>query len=166
MENIYDVARYTILAYEKQTGTRYDNSELKLQKLMYLIQRESFAFTGKPMFNENFEGWKHGPVIPSLRHFFEEDYRPITNEDEIKLTENDKYIINNVISQYGMYEPWYLANLTHNEISWQKSRKGLKEGQDGNTLLKIEDIKEDAKKIRLYDHIFDMYIDEFEDYDE
>lgn len=166
MVNINDIARYTILAYEKQTGTRYDNSELKLQKLMYLIQRESLAFTGKPMFEENFEGWKHGPVITSLRHFFEEDYTPITSEDELKLSENDKYIINNVISQYGMYEPWYLANLTHNEISWQKSRKGLKKGQDGNVILDIDDIKEDAKKIRLYDHVFDMYIDEFEDYDE
>ena len=34
MANMYDVARYIILAYERQTGTRYENSELKLQKLM------------------------------------------------------------------------------------------------------------------------------------
>lgn len=164
MGNIYDIARYTILAYEKQTGARYGNSELKLQKLMYLIQRESIALTGKPMFEEKFEGWKYGPVIVSLRHFFEEDYTPITDENELNISEEDKYTINNVISQYGMYEPWYLANLTHNEISWQKSRKGLKEDQDGDKILDIEDIKEDAKNVRLYDYIFDMYVDEFEDY--
>ncbi|EZR37161.1 hypothetical protein W392_00848 [Staphylococcus aureus VET0053R] len=30
----------------------------------------------------------------------------------------------------------------------------------------MEDIKEDANKIRLYDYSYDMYIDEFEDLDE
>lgn len=166
MANMYDVARYIILAYERQTGTRYENSELKLQKLMYLTQRESFALTGKAMFKENFEGWKYGPVLTELRHFLEEDYVPIVNEDKLDLTEDDKYVINNVISQYGMYEPWYLAELTHKESSWQKSRQGLKEGEYGDKIIKIEDIKEDAKKIRPYDYIFDMYVDEFEDCDE
>lgn len=164
MSNIYDIARYIILAYENQTGSRYDNSELKLQKLMYLTQRESLAITGKPMFEENFEGWKHGPVLPQLRHFFDEDYKPISDHDLIDITDTDKYIINNVISQYGMYEAWYLANLTHKDISWRNSRLGLKENEEGNRLISIDDITEDAKNVRLYDYVFDMYVDEFEDY--
>ena len=29
--------------------------------------------------------------------------------------------------------------------------------------LSLDDIREDAKKVRPYDHIFDMYYDEFDD---
>lgn len=166
MSKIFDVANYIILAYENQTATRYDNSELKLQKLMYLCQRESLLLTGEVLFDDNFEGWKHGPVLPALRHFFDEDYRPINSEEDLNLTDKDKYIINNVIGQYGMYEAWYLANLTHDEISWKNSRVGLSDDEEGNNILAIEDIIEDAKNVRPYDYIFDMYLDEFEDLEE
>ena len=164
MCNIYDIAKYIILAYENQTGSRYDNSELKLQKLMYLTQRESLALTGDPMFDESFEGWRHGPVLTELRHFFDENYEPIDDSSMLDLTDTEKYVINNVISQYGMYEAWYLANLTHSDKSWQNSRVGLNEDDQGNRLISVEDIREDAKNVRIYDHIFDMYVDEFEDY--
>ncbi|MCP1287319.1 hypothetical protein NK211_07890 [Mammaliicoccus sciuri] len=36
----------------------------------------------------------------------------------------------------------------------------------GNREITPEDIIEDAKSIRLYDHVYDMYIDEFEDLNE
>ena len=43
------------------------------------------------------------------------------------------------------------------------SRRGLKEGENGNRKIKLEDIKEEAKKVRPYDYVWDMYYDEFED---
>ncbi|HDK8174624.1 TPA: hypothetical protein PT715_002740, partial [Staphylococcus aureus] len=49
---------------------------------------------------------------------------------------------------------------------WLNSRKGLSANERGYRNLTIEDIKEDANKIRLYDYSYDMYIDEFEDLDE
>ncbi|MFV5768654.1 hypothetical protein [Mammaliicoccus sciuri] len=36
----------------------------------------------------------------------------------------------------------------------------------GNREITLEDIIEDAKSIRLNDHVYDMYIDEFEDLNE
>ena len=39
----------------------------------------------------------------------------------------------------------------------------MKDGENGNQRLKLEDIREDAKKVRPYDHVWDMYYDEFED---
>ncbi|MFY2152552.1 hypothetical protein ACOSZA_06315 [Mammaliicoccus sciuri] len=36
----------------------------------------------------------------------------------------------------------------------------------GNREITPEDIIEDAKCVRLYDHVYDMYIDEFEDLNE
>ena len=35
--------------------------------------------------------------------------------------------------------------------------------QNGRKLLDLNDIREDAKKVRPYDHVWDMYYDEFED---
>lgn len=163
MDKVKEAAKYLVYAYEQQTGTQFEKSELKLQKLLYLAQRESLCLTGKTLFDDVFEGWKHGPVLPSIRFYFESDYEPLKRVEDSGLSEIEMYVINNVIAQYGMYEAWYLANLTHEELSWKNSRKGLGPTEVGSVALKVEDIKEDAKKIRLYDHVFDMYIDEFED---
>ncbi|MCJ0908038.1 type II toxin-antitoxin system antitoxin SocA domain-containing protein [Mammaliicoccus sciuri] len=37
-----------------------------------------------------------------------------------KLNDTEKYVINNVISQYGMYSGWYLRELSHHEKCWKK----------------------------------------------
>lgn len=56
-----------------------------------------------------------------------------------------------------------LHDITHKENSWLNSRIGLEKGENGNKKIELEDIREDAKKVRPYDHIWDMYYDEFED---
>ena len=37
-----EVAQYLIYAYERFANSRFETQELKLQKLMYFAQRESF----------------------------------------------------------------------------------------------------------------------------
>lgn len=154
------IANYLINRYEKLTDSSFGNSELKLQKLMYYIQKHSYAFTGKPMFEEDFIGWVHGPVLRSLRHFFD---LPNDRKNIIQLSEDEKYVIDNVIEEYGGFEPWKLRDISHSEKSWIKSRKNLNDDEKGERIIPKDDIIEDAKNIRLYDHIFDMYVDEFED---
>lgn len=166
MNKTMEVARCIVCVYEKQTQTKFENSELKLQKLMYLAQRESLCLRGKTLFDTEFEGWRHGPVIPELRFYFENNYEPLENIEESTLTSDEIYVINNVIAQYGMYEAWYLADLTHRDISWKNARRGLNVEAPGCNHLKIEDIRKDAENVRPYDYVFDMYLDEFEDADE
>ena len=158
MERIIDVAAYVVKKYKEITGETLD--EMKLHKLLYFIQRESFAILGKPAFNGDFKGWKYGPVSTDVRHnFFEGEITEPTNEISLEI----QYIANNVILHYGSLASWKLSELSHKEISWQNARKGLALNENGNASLKLEDIKEDAKKIRPYDHIWDMYYDEFKD---
>ena len=90
MSKTIDVAKYLIYAYEQISNSRFETQELKLQKLMYFAQRESFALTGEPLFPSDFEGWVHGPVLVELRYFFEQDYVPY-NGDSSALSETDKY---------------------------------------------------------------------------
>ena len=62
MERIINVAQYIFRAYKEMASTPID--EMKLHKLLYFTQRESFAITGTPMFEEPFEGvevWSRQP---------------------------------------------------------------------------------------------------------
>lgn len=157
---VQSVANYLVDSYERITRTPFNNDEITLQKLMYFSQKISLAMQGTPIIDEDFEGWRHGPVLPSLRFFFEY-YNPDNSHSD--LSETEKYIIDNTIYMYGQYAPWTLRNMSHEENAWKKSRNGLAEGENGSKVIELDDIREDAKQLRLYDHQFDMYFDEFED---
>ena len=159
MEKIINVAQYIFIEYKRVTEEIID--EMKLQKLLYFSQRETFAILNQPLFNEVFEGWKYGPVSREVRTVFTEDGINAQTED---IKSESKYIINNIIQEYGALASWKLSALTHKETSWLNSRKGLKKEENGNVKIKMEDIREDAKKVRPYDYMWDMYYDEFEDY--
>ena len=159
MEKIINVAQYIFNEYKRVTEEIID--EMKLQKLLYFSQRETFAILNQPLFNEVFEGWRYGPVSREVRTVFTEDGINAQTED---IKSESKYIINNIIQEYGALASWKLSALTHKETSWLNSRKGLKKEENGNVEIKMEDIREDAKKVRPYDYMWDMYYDEFEDY--
>ena len=42
----------------------------------------------------------------------------------------------------------------------------LESNEIGRNILSLNDIQEDSEKVRPYDHIWDMYYDEFDDLDE
>jgi len=112
---------------------------MKLQKLLYFSQRESLAILNKPMFSEKFEGWKYGPVSREVRTYFTQEDGIQTYTEDIK-SEN-KYIVNNVILEYGSLASWKLSEMTHKEISWLNSRKGLSENENKELeLLKNMDL--------------------------
>ena len=158
MEKIINVAQYIFEKYKDISGESID--EMKLHKLLYFSQRECLAITNQPMFEEKFEGWKYGPVCREIRNSITPD--GILDYDS-DISEESKYMINNVIMEYGVFASWKLSKLSHQEISWKKARSGLQDGENGNRYLQLEDIREDAKKVRPYDHVWDMYYDEFED---
>lgn len=158
MEKIINVAQYIFSEYKRVTGETID--EMKLHKLLYFAQRESFAITNTPLFEGEFEGWKDGPVCKEIRNSITPD--GMLDYDR-EVSDECKYIINNIILEYGSLASWKLSELSHREISWKNARAGLLDGENGNTKLRLSDIREDAKKVRPYDHVWDMYYDEFED---
>lgn len=159
MERIIDVAQYIYDEYKKIAKEVID--EMKLHKLLYFVQRECIAITGEPMFNEELEGWKYGPVSTTVRQCYTEDGMYVEGIQSIS-TES-AYISKNIICQYGSLASWKLSQLSHQELSWINSRKGIPEGSNGNVPLKLEDIRKDAEKVRPYDSMWDMYYDEFEE---
>ena len=61
MEDVLNVAAYISQRYFLEYNEQMD--EMKLHKLMYLIQREAIIQTGEPLFNATFYGWTYGPVL-------------------------------------------------------------------------------------------------------
>ena len=162
MERATNVARYICDEYRKMSGEAID--EMKLHKLLYFSQRESFAVTGEPLFRDDFQGWRYGPVCVAVRNGFCQG--EMVGESSGILSESSAYIVKNIIMQYGELASWKLSQLSHAESSWINSRKGLAPYENGDVVLSLEDIKKDAEKVRPYDSLWDMYLDEFEDDEE
>lgn len=157
MDKIIDVAGYIVKKYKEITGEQLD--VMKLHKLLYFTQRESFAVIGRPAFEGTFEGWKYGPVCREVReNYCEGEIIIPTNE----ISDEIQYIANNVILEYGSLASWKLSELSHKDSSWKNARIGLAPDENGCVPLSLEDIKTDATKVRPYDHVWDMYYDEFE----
>lgn len=92
MEKIINVAQYVFKEYKRVTGEVID--EMKLHKLLYFAQRESLAITNTPLFEEEFEGWKYGPVCKEIRNSITPDGIIDVSGD---ISDEGKYIVNNVI---------------------------------------------------------------------
>jgi len=159
MDRIIDAANYLFNEYKLISGGS-PLDEMKLHKLLYLAQRESLAITGRPLFCEHFEGWKFGPVCPDVRNVYSNSGIQARVKD---VSPETSVILNAVLEEYGPIESWSLSQLSHEEVSWKNARKGLAPDEPGNVELKLEDIMEDAKKVRPFDHVWGMYYDEFED---
>lgn len=66
MSTIFEIADH-ILA-----NTPYGLSNRELQKLLYLAQGFHLAQVGEPLFTEDFQAWKHGPVNSSIFHKYKQ----------------------------------------------------------------------------------------------
>lgn len=127
MEGILDVAAYVVEKYKALIGI--PPGEMKLHKLLYFIQRAYLDIHDTPLFPEEFEAWRMGPVNREVRIAYC-DGEIVADTKEI--SDYHKQIIDKVIIEYGQYSAWKLSELTHNEISWQNARKKLKLNENGN----------------------------------
>lgn len=153
MESVKRVASYIAQRYKKEFGERI--SEMKLHKLLYFTQRESLIQLGEPLFNEEFLAWKYGPVIPSIRNLYAQDQ--LIDVPDSKWEEANKSVLDFVFSHYAPKEAWSLSDLSHGEISWQRARRGLARDENGNVALSLEDIRQDARRMKWRRYIIDMY---------
>ena len=140
MIDVRTAAKYLIDRYEQESGNTLD--EMKLHKLLYFTQRESFVLLGKPMFLDKFEAWKYGPVMRCLRQAHWK------SQAQSVLPEDSEYIqvLEDTLRRYASMDSWMLSNISHGETCWQKA----KDKEVGSTPVAIEtsDIEYDAKIIK------------------
>jgi uncharacterized phage-associated protein len=136
-------ASYLCGRYEEAYGQKID--EMKLHKLMYFAQRESLIRTGEPLFDAEFQGWRFGPVLPALREVYKaSDFAPL---EELELGA-DQAALDAVFDEYAETDSWNLSLLSHGEICWKRSRKGIAPHESSSNPIPLEDIRADADRMQ------------------
>lgn len=144
MENVMNVAAHIAHRYFSEYGQQID--EMKLHKLMYFAQRESFIQTNEPLFNATFYGWKYGPILKEIRSAYKDGTFPFILP--VEFTRDCSVILDRVFTDYSGKESWSLSRLTHGELSWKNSRIGISDEDNSNNPMSIDDIKKDAERIK------------------
>ena len=114
MTNAFEVSKY-LLMRGRELGIN-DISPLKLQKLLFLSYELNAKYNKEPMFEGDFEVWRHGPVLRTIYNKFKKYGSEIideTFEDKINVSKKDKEIINEALNNYGFLSAWSLVDKTH-----------------------------------------------------
>ena len=144
MKDMMTVAAYICDRYQRDFDEKID--EMKLQKLMYFAQRESLIRTGEPLFEGDFYGWRFGPVLKELRTPYKEESfaTGVTDADMDGAME----VLDEVFKAYAHKDAWSLSRLSHGEICWKRSRKGVSPYDSSDNMIPLDDIRLDAQRMR------------------
>lgn len=137
MERIYDA-----LTIAKWIINKIHPEPLKLQKLLYLAQGYSYAFYDRPLFQDEIEGWVHGPVVRTVYNMFREyQHNCININYEVEeLSQDAEDVLNYVIVNFSKYDAKYLEELSHSQDPWILSRAGLDPDERSDKTISKESI--------------------------
>lgn len=147
MQNSKCVGKALYDMYLSRFGESMD--EMKMHKLMYFAQRESLMDTDNLLFDEDFYGWKFGPVLMSVR----EEYRNATPYSNVVQAVDDSTssLLEKVLARYAERSSWSLSRLSHDEVSWKHAREGLNPEDNGNVpltekMMRVDAVREKAQR--------------------
>jgi uncharacterized phage-associated protein len=139
--NTIDLAKYIV-------ALKGPLSHLKLQKLAYYVEAWHMVMMDDPLIEDDFQAWIHGPVCPSIWHYFKEqsilhsdldfrasEKRSIKKEIENKLSPEQVELISDVLEEYGKRSAYYLECLTHEEDPWRNARKNKSADCPSNAVI-------------------------------
>jgi uncharacterized phage-associated protein len=145
MIDCLNVARYFIIrAYED--GIEAEMTNMKVQKLLYYAQSLHLALYNEPLFAEEIQAWRYGPVCPPAYKFyseFEAKQLPIPDKESLlQLPREKKELLEEIWEYFGGYHAYKLSDMTHLEFPWKKARKGLPPQASSTEPIQLNDMKE------------------------
>jgi uncharacterized phage-associated protein len=131
-------------------------TNLKLQKLLYILYAKYYFDVGGSLFSDRFEAWQYGPVLTDIYEIFKReearqivDMRPDANGKILVVSETGSFGIcfEYVWDNFANKGASYLVGLTHGDenpgyvTAWRKAvdTKGL------GAFMEDEDIKKDGE---------------------
>lgn len=113
------------VAHERGMGL----TPMQVLKLVYISHGWMLGLHRRPLFDENVEVWKYGPVVPCVyRKYKAFRGNPITSpgkNHEEDMDEPKRNMIGQVFDGYATYTGLQLSELTHQEGSpWDTAWKG------------------------------------------
>lgn len=142
MANAQQIADF-FLRHSAESGDFISN--LKLQKLLYYAQGWHLAFFGKTLFEEDFEAWVHGPVIPAIyRKYKTSGWSPIQvngHTHKPQLSSKVEALLVEIYEKYGSLDASQLERLTHREQPWKAARGNLAPDSSSRELISQSSMK-------------------------
>jgi uncharacterized phage-associated protein len=123
MPTAMEVAKF-LLYLKKIDPRKLELSNLKLQKLLYYCQGYYFALQNdNPLFEDNIEAWKYGPVIGNVYRHFKKfgdlDIDIQVSRDDFSDLDNVQLSTIALVWKYlGEYRASTLVDMTHQESPW------------------------------------------------
>lgn len=131
MTRAADVAKYILEKVGPVTA-------MKLQKLVYYSQAWSLVWDERPLFSDEIQAWRNGPVVPELyaqhRGMFKVTASDVSG-DSGHLDELARETVDIVLDYYNGHSAQYLSDLTHLEDPWIKARKGCDAGENSEAVI-------------------------------
>lgn len=114
-----DLSQYIIIQCSK-SGRPVTN--LKLNKILYFIQKEFLSNKRRAIFNNKIEAWQDGPVVPDVYKKYK-CYK--SNPINIfvkspKIMVEDKMIIDGIIERFKGWSDYKLSIYSQAETAWIK----------------------------------------------
>ncbi|MEA5616541.1 type II toxin-antitoxin system antitoxin SocA domain-containing protein [Cronbergia sp. UHCC 0137] len=120
-------------------------TNMKVQKLLYYAQSLHLALFDEPLFEDEIQAWRYGPVCPPAYRFysqFEAEQLPIPDKDSFsQIADDRKDVLEEVWDYFGQHHAYYLSGMTHVEFPWKKARKGLPSQARSTESILLEDMK-------------------------
>lgn len=109
----------------------------KLQKLAYYAQSWYLVRHGKRLFDDDFEAWRHGPVVPALyqQHKGRNRVRDWPTGDGGRLEPAQRAFVDQVVDRYGRFTAEALSRMSHMEVPWLVTRAGLPDGAESSRVI-------------------------------
>ncbi|MBP9773104.1 MAG: SocA family protein [Candidatus Peribacteraceae bacterium] len=122
-----DIAVYFINLANQQvideSGATEGITNLKLQKILYFAQAAHLAVHEKPLFKEEIEAWKFGPVVPSIYKKYKQYTNKVIPNSKVVLEFDEQLInfLNSIWEIYGKYSAAELVEITHQHKPWKQA---------------------------------------------
>ena len=113
---------------------KIDITPMKLQKMIYFVYRDYLQETERALFDERFETWKFGPVLPSVYNAFRKygansikEFAKELDGKSIRIVDAEKSpifhrIVDNIWDKCKGYDGIYLSSVTHlQNTAWSKA---------------------------------------------
>ena len=113
-------------------------TNLFLQKILYYIKAIGKLLVEYPIITDECEAWRFGPVFPNIyekyKNFGKQEIILDLPVDYAKnlLTKEEKQVTDFVLNTFGIYNIWFLKDLTHMEEPWLSARNGIDEEAASN----------------------------------
>ncbi|MFG6284997.1 Panacea domain-containing protein [Actinotignum schaalii] len=118
-----------------------DMTTMKMQKLAFYSQAHCLATRGYPLFPEDFQAWRGGPVSPALFNQHRGKFIIRKGELDSTITADEAQIVNEVVDRLAQLSGNQLSARTHSEDPWKNMREGLSPIEVGDGLISKESLQ-------------------------